>query len=130
MGEPVWIDRQALLLLHGMSIAEFGGAPGLRDEGLFDSALARPRNLAAYGEPDIVALAAAYGYGLARNHPFVDGNKRVAFLAIGLFLDANGLDLAVEQIEAIDTILALAAGDVSEAALTDWIRAHAVPHPD
>lgn len=130
MGEPVWIDRQALLLLHGMSIAEFGGAPGLRDEGLFDSALARPKNLAAYGEPDLAALAAAYGYGLARNHPFVDGNKRVAFLAIGLFLDANGLDLAVEQINAIDTILALAAGDVSEAALTDWIRAHAVPHPD
>ena len=121
MDDPVWIDRQALLLLHGISIAEFGGAAGLRDEGLFDSALARPKNLAAYGAPDIVALAAAYGFGIARNHPFVDGNKRVAFLAIGLFLEANGLDLHVDQLDAIETILALAAGD------TDWLRSHAVP---
>jgi death on curing protein len=127
MTEPIWIEKQALLLLHGMSVAEFGGAAGLRDDGLLDSALARPRHRWSYGETDIIVLAAAYGFGLARNHPFTDGNKRAAFLAIGLFLDANGFALDVSQAEAAETIFALAAGETDEDALAAWLRAHSVP---
>ena len=118
-----WIERQALLLLHDESLAEHGGASGLRDEGLFDSALARPLNLSAYGEPDFADLAAAYGSGLAQNHPFVDGNKRAAFLAVGLFLYANGYRLNASQAEATLTMLSLAAGELEEAAFAAWIRA-------
>ena len=127
MREVVWIEKQALLLLHNISLAEHGGSPGLRDEGLLDSALARPQNLAVYGEPDLAALAAAYGFGLAKNHPFIDGNKRAAFLGIGLCLDLNGMALDVDQPEAIATIFALAAGELSEDELAVWIRDHAVP---
>jgi death-on-curing protein len=127
MGEIVWIEKQALILLHNISLAEHGGSPGLRDEGLLDSALARPQNLVAYGEPDIAALAASYGYGLAKNHPFIDGNKRAAFLGIGLCLDLNGLALEVGQPEAIATIFALAAGELSEDELGAWIRERATP---
>ena len=127
MGEIVWIEKQALILLHNISLAEHGGSPGLRDEGLLDSALARPQNLVAYGEPDIAALAASYGYGLAKNHPFIDGNKRAEFLGIGLCLDLNGLALEVGQPEAIATIFALAAGELSEDELAAWIREHATP---
>jgi death-on-curing protein len=127
MPETVWIEKQALILLHNISLAEHGGSPGLRDEGLLDSALARPQNLVAYGEPDIAALAASYGYGLAKNHPFIDGNKRAAFLGIGLCLDLNGLALEVEQPEAIATIFALAAGELSENELAAWIRERATP---
>ncbi len=118
-----WIERQVLLLLHDESLAEHGGASGLRDEGLFDSALARPLNLSAYGEPDFADLAAAYGSGLAQNHPFVDGNKRAAFLAVGLFLYANGYRLNASQAEATLTMLSLAAGELEEAAFAAWIRA-------
>ena len=118
-----WIERQALLLLHDESLAEHGGAAGLRDEGLFDSALARPLNLAAYGEPGFTDLAAAYGAGLAQNHPFVDGNKRAAFLAVGLFLYVNGYRLNAAQAEATVTMLSLAAGELGEAAFAAWIRA-------
>lgn len=125
MADLVWIERQALLRLHEISLSEHGGSPGLRDEGLLDSALARPQNLAAYEQPDVAALAAAYGFGLAKNHPFIDGNKRAAFLAIGVFLDLNGLHLVVDRAEAVETILALAAGDLTEADLATWIRAHA-----
>jgi len=121
-----FVDRRALLLLHDESLAEHGGAAGLRDEGLLDSALARPLNLVAYGEPDLAALAAAYGAGLARNHPFVDGNKRAAFLAVGLFLALNGYRLEVTQAEATLTMLDLAAGELTEDGYADWIRAHAV----
>lgn len=119
-----WIDRQALVLLHDESLAEHGGSPGLRDEGLLESALARPLNLAVYGEPDLADLAAAYGVGLARNHAFVDGNKRAAFLAIGLFLGLNGYRLAANQADATLTMLAVASGDLDEPALAAWIRAH------
>ncbi|MCU0814549.1 MAG: type II toxin-antitoxin system death-on-curing family toxin [Burkholderiaceae bacterium] len=121
------VDRRALLLLHDESLAEHGGAPGLRDEGLLDSALARPHNLVAYGDPDLAALAAAYGVGLAKNHPFVDGNKRAAFLAVGLFLALNGHRLVASQAEATLTMLAVAAGDLSEDDFAAWIRAHAEP---
>lgn len=117
-----WVDRRALELLHDESIAEHGGASGLRDEGLLESALARPQNLAANGTPDLAELAAAYGYGLAQNHPFVDGKKRAAFLAVGLFLALNGRRLAVTQAEATVVMLALAAGELEEPAFAAWIR--------
>ncbi len=122
-----WISRQALELLHGESLAEHGGAPGLRDEGLLESALARPVNLAAYGDPDVADLAACYGTGLAKNHAFVDGNKRAAFLAAGLFLGLNGYRLQSTQVEATLTMLAVAASELDERAFADWIRRHIRP---
>ena len=130
MNEPRWIDRRAILLLHSASLAEHGGLAGIRDEALLDTALNRPRNRFAYeSASDIFALAAAYGFGLAKNHPFHDGNKRAAFLAIGLFLSLNGYKLVVEQVDAIRTMLSLAAGKLQEDALAAWIREHSVPRP-
>lgn len=117
-----WIDKTALVLLHDESLAEHGGAAGMRDEGLFESALARPENLAAYEDPDIASLAATYGVGLAKNHPFVDGNKRVAFLAVGLFLALNGYRLCASQLDATKAMLAVAAGELIEADFAAWIR--------
>jgi death-on-curing protein len=119
-----WINRQVLLLLHDESLAEHGGSSGLRDEGLLDSALARPLNLALYEHPDIAALAASYGVGLAKNHAFVDGNKRAAFLAVGLFLSINGYRLVATQAAATVTMLDVASGDIEEAAYAEWIRQH------
>ena len=119
-----WISKQALLLLHAESLAEHGGASGLRDEGLLDSALARPLNLAAYGQPDCAALAASYGVGIAKNHPFVDGNKRAAFLATGLFLYLNGFRLKASQADATLTMLSVAAGDIDEDTFAAWLRQH------
>jgi death-on-curing protein len=120
--EPRWISKKALLLLHEESLAEFGGVPGLRDDGLPESALARPQHANAYqSESTIPELAAAYAFGLARNHPFVDGNKRAAFLSIGLFLAINGYRLQADQIDAIQTMLALASGAVTEESLAIWI---------
>lgn len=121
-----WLDKQALLLLHGESLAEHGGAAGMRDEGLLDSALARAQNLAAYGEPDVAALAAAYGSGISQNHPFVDGNKRAAFLSVGLFLALNGYRLAATQAEATVAVLSLAAGELDEVEFAGWLREHLV----
>src|SRR5215813_7433105 len=113
--EPRWIAKKALLLLHEESLAEFGGARGLRDEGLLESALARPQNAYAYTpEITIPDLAASYAFGLAKNHAFVDGNKRAAFLSIGLFLAINGYRLQADQVDAIQTMLALASGDLNE----------------
>lgn len=166
-----WIDQRMLTLLHDESLAEHGGSAGLRDEGLLESPLARPRkaeqvprrrrgatlkrdadasgddpwdplryptprgapdrrseapplNLAAYGDPDFADLAAAYGIGLAKNHPFVDGNKRAAFLAVGMFLALNGYRLAAAQADATLTMLSVAAGELDETAFADWIRTH------
>lgn len=124
-----WIDKQALLLLHGESLAEHGGGEGLRDEGLLDSALARPLNLLAYGEPDVAALAASYAMGVAKNHPFVDGNKRAAFLTVGMFLYLNGYRLSTTQADATVTVLALAAGDITEEQFAAWLRAKVVTRP-
>ena len=125
-----WISKQALLLLHGESLAEHGGGEGIRDEGLLDSALARPLNVVAYADaahpPDLATLAASYGVGVAKNHPFVDGNKRAAFLAVGQFLYLNGYRLRVSQAEATLTMLAVAAGDLGEDAFAAWLREHAV----
>ena len=124
-----WISKSALLLLHGESLATHGGLEGLRDEGLMDSALGRPLNLLAYADPaappDFAALAASYAVGLAKNHPFVDGNKRAAFLATGLFLYLNGYRLNASQADATITVLGLAAGDITESEFADWLRAHA-----
>lgn len=120
-----WISKQALLLLHAESLAEHGGGQGMRDEGLLDSELARPVNLAAYGEPDFAALAASYGVGVAKNHPFVDGNKRAALLATGLFLYINGYRLTASQADTTLTMLSVAAGDLTEDAFAAWLRQHA-----
>jgi death-on-curing protein len=117
-----WVDKPALLLLHDESLAEHGGAAGIRDEGLLDSALARLLNLNAYGTPDFADLAASYAIGPAKNHAFVDGNKRGAFLATGLFLHLNGFRLSVSQVDATLTMLAVAAGEMDEASFADWLR--------
>jgi death on curing protein len=122
-----WIDKRLLVILHDESLAEHGGASGIRDEGLLGSALARPLNLLAHGEPDLAELAAAYGVGLAKNHAFVDGNKRVAFLAVGLFLALNGYRLVASQADATLTVLAAASSEIDEAAFALWIRANSQP---
>jgi len=122
-----WIDKRALLLLHDESLAEHGGAAGLRDEGLLESALARPLHRESYSKPDLADLAAAYGVGLAKNHPFVDGNKRAAFLAVGVFLALNGQRLVATQAEATLTMLGVASGELEEAPFAAWIRAHTAP---
>jgi death-on-curing protein len=121
-----WVSQEALLLLHDESLAEHGGAPGLRDPGLLESALARPLNLASYGSPDHADLAAAYGVGLAKNHAFIDGNKRAAFLAVGLFLALNGFRLQATQADATLTMLDVAAGTLDELGFAAWIRSHCV----
>ena len=122
---PRWLDKQALLLLHQESLATFGGASGLRDEGLLESALHRPRDLRDLGGvTDLSALAAAYAYGLCRNHPFIDGNKRAAFLAIGVFLAINGRRMTASPVEAVVAMTALAAGELDEETLAAWIRRH------
>ena len=127
MSEWKWVNRQVLLLLHDESLAEHGGASGIRDEGLLDSALNRPVNLALYEEPDIASLAASYGIGLAKNHAFLDGNKRAAFLAVGLFLAVNGYRLHATQADATLTMLDVAAGQLPEADFAKWIRSHLKP---
>ena len=121
----VWIGDQVLRAVHDEQLSEHGGAAGVRDLGLFESALARPRHLAAYGEPDVSDLAAAYGYGLARNHPFIDGNKRTAFVAVELFLLLNGWELMAPDADCVMVMLALASGDLSETDFAAWIRARA-----
>jgi len=123
--EPVWLDRRAIIAFHSESLAEHGGSSGIRDEGLLDSALARPKNQFAYAaESDITKLAAAYGFGLAKNHAFVDGNKRIAFIAAATFLRLNGYRLTSSRIEEIQTMLAVAAGELTEEAFAIWIRLH------
>lgn len=125
MKEPQWIGRRALVLLHGETLAEHGGPAGVLDEGLLDSALARPRQIFNYEEKsDLARLAAAYGAGLVRDHPFADGNKRAAFLAVGLFLGLNGFRLVADEVAATRTVLALAAGELSEKDFAAWIRTH------
>jgi death on curing protein len=122
VSEPEWLDTTIVLDVHAEQLALFGGAEGVRDIGLLESALARPLNKFAYGETDLAVLAAAYGFGIARNHPFVDGNKRTAFASIVVFLGLNGIDLDVPPEAATAIILALAAGEVGEESLGRWIR--------
>ena len=121
----VWLDRRIVLAVHDEQLAQHGGAPGVRDEGLLESALARPLNRAGYGDPDIPELAALYAIAITRNHPFVDGNKRAAFGALVLFLSLNGLELEAPEADAVIIMLRMAAGDVSDEEFTDWVRAHA-----
>jgi death on curing protein len=122
-----WIDPSAILAIHDAQVAEHGGSAGIRDAGLLESALARPENPLAYGTPDFADRAAAYGFGIARNHPFPDGNKRTAFVAVELFLAINGRRLDADDIECVMTMLAVAAGEMDEQAFASWIRAHAGP---
>lgn len=119
-----WLSPEVLVAVHAEQLAEHGGAVGVRDEGLFESALARPRQAAAYGQPDAADLAAAYAFGLVRNHPFVDGNKRTAYVAAELFLLLNGWSMTASDESATLTTLALAAGDIDEAAFAAWLRSH------
>ena len=121
-----WIDKQLLITLHDESLLLHGGASGIRDDGLLDSALNRAVNLALYSEPDFAELAAAYGVGLAKNHAFVDGNKRVAFLAVGLFLGLNGYKLIANQKDATQTMLAVASGEMQEVDFSQWIRENSI----
>ncbi len=122
----IWIDPAAIIAIHNEQLAEHGGGEGLRDAGLLDSALNRPLNLATYGEPDVAALAASYAVGLSKNHPFVDGNKRTAFVAMELFLALNGRTLTAGDAECVVTMLSVAAGEIDEATLTVWIRQNTV----
>ncbi len=124
MSSWIWIDPDILLAAHDAQLAEHGGASGIRDPGLFESALARPQNLAAYGEPDAAALAAAYAFGIAKNHAFVDGNKRTALVALEYFLELNGILLAADDSQCVLVILSIASGAFSEADLAGWIRNH------
>ena len=125
MKAPVWLEKTALLLLQSVSIARFGGAEGVRGEGLVESALARPIDLLRYGEAyDLADLAATYAFGLVKNHAFVDGNKRAAFLACGIFLDINGKSLGAEFADAIAAVTALAGGTIGEHEFAAWIRAN------
>jgi death-on-curing protein len=119
--EPVWLSPELVIAIHDEQLAEFGGASGLRDAGALESAIARPLNQYHYGKTELAALAAAYGFGLSRNHAFVDGNKRTAFLAIVTFLGLNDLEFVVPEPEAVVVMLALAAGEIDEAGLAKWI---------
>ena len=121
MSEPEWLDVTIVLDVQSEQLALFGGADGVRDLGLLESALARPVNKFAYGETNLAALAAAYAFGIARNHPFVDGNKRTAFASIIVFLGLNGIDFDVSPPDATAIILGLAAGEISEEGLARWI---------
>jgi death-on-curing protein len=123
LSDPRWLRLEVVLAVHEQQIAEHGGAPGLRDRGMLESALARPQQKAAYGESDLADLAAAYAFGIARNHPFVDGNKRVAFVALELFLRINGFELVADDRACLAVMLDLAAGELEEEALAAWIRA-------
>jgi death on curing protein len=119
----IWIDPAVILAVHDEQLAEHGGAAGVRDAGLLESALARPRNLAIYGHPDACELAASYAFGLARNHPFIDGNKRSAFVACELFLAINGLRLTAPDADCVMAMLGLAAGELGERDFAEWLRA-------
>ena len=122
MNEPVWLDAEIMIDVHAEQLALFGGPEGIRDLGMLESALGRPVNKFSYGEEDLAALAAAYAFGIARNHPFVDGNKRAAFAAIIVFLGLNDIAFAPPPAEATAIILALAAGEVGEDGLARWIK--------
>jgi len=122
----VWVRADVVLAIHRRQLAEHGGAEGLRDAGLLASALDRPRNLAAYGDPkpDLASLAAAYAAGIARNHPFIDGNKRTAFVVCRTFLILNGSDLTATREQKYETFLSLASGNLTDDQLAAWIRKH------
>jgi death on curing protein len=122
----VWLSPQLILAIHDEQLAEHGGSIGLRDPGLLDSALARPLNWAGYGEPDIAELAAVYALAIAQNHPFVDGNKRTAYVALEVFLRLNGCRFTVGDAEAVVVMLAMAAGELPDDEFIAWVRLNTV----
>jgi death-on-curing protein len=126
MQEPEWVSKAVVLALHEEQLAEHGGSPGLRDEGLLESALGKPQNLLSYGQPDLADLAAAYAVGLAKNHAFVDGNKRVLNVVTLTFLLLNGYDLKTDDREQVRVWLAIADGTMFEEGVANWIREHMV----
>jgi death-on-curing protein len=126
----VWISKRLVLAIHDEQLREHGGAGGVRDDGLLESALARPVNRAAYAGPDIAEFGALYAVGIARNHPFIDGNKRAAFAALTTFLDLNGFELRAAEAEAVVAMLALAAGELDDEMFIQWVREHVSAAPD
>jgi death-on-curing protein len=124
MNEPIWLQENVVLAIHQRQLAEHGGMAGVRDLGLLASALARPRHLLAYGQPDLAALAASYAYGIVKNHPFVDGNKRTGYVVCRTFLMLNGRDIDASAIEKFQSFVGLADGSLSEEQFADWIRTH------
>jgi death-on-curing protein len=120
----VWLTRQLILAIHDEQLAEHGGSAGVRDEGLLESALARPLTRAGYGEPDLSELAAVYAIGLVRNHPFIDGNKRTGFAALFMFLALNGADFEPPEVDATIAVLRLASGDLNDDDFIAWVRSH------
>ncbi len=129
MREPVWLDRTDCLAIHEMMLAQHGGLAGVRDEGLLESALAKPRNLFAYGSPTLPEMAASYAAGIIRNHPFFDGNKRTGFLVAATFLELNGLVFNATEESVVEKTLALAGGRLKESDYGAWLRAGSSKHP-
>ena len=127
MSEPVWLLESAVLIAHEISLSVHGGGAGIRDQGLLESAMARPRNLYEYGEPGLPELAAAYMSGIVKNHPFVDGNKRAGFLAGAAFLEINGIRFTATESEATQIILGLAGGQITEVQLAEWLEENSEP---
>lgn len=127
--EPLWLDRVVVDSVHLDLLRSHGGTPGVRDEHALESALARPQQRWAYGRArDLSTLAAAYGFGLARNHPYRDGNKRIAFMAMAIFLGLNGYEIEADEGEVVRVMLNLAAGRISEVTLAKWVRSHLIPY--
>jgi death on curing protein len=124
MKEPYWLTREECLALHEMMLSQYGGSEGLRDENMLESALAKPRQLFAYGKPTMTNLAASYVFGVVKNHPFIDGNKRTGFMLGAGFLERNGYEFHASEAEAAVRTLALAAGDMSEAEYAAWLKAN------
>ena len=127
MSEPVWLSALVVLALHERLLADHGGSTGIRDADLLESALARPRQMHAYAYPDLSALAPAYANGIVRNHPFIDGNKRTAFMAAYVFLARNGLGLTASEADATHAVVGLAAGELTEEEFAGWLRDNTVP---
>jgi death-on-curing protein len=127
MTRPAWIELEVVLAIHDEQLAEHGGQPGVRDRGLLESAMARPQNQFAYGEHSVARLAASYAFGISRNHPFLDGNKRTSLVVAELFLELNGLELTATDAQCVTTFLQLAAGELSEEQLAEWIAGHSTP---
>ena len=127
MTDWIWLRCEALTAIHAEQLAEHGGSAGVRDQGLLMSALARPENLAAYSEPDVFDLAAAYAFGIVKNHPFIDGNKRAGFMAGATFLALNGVYLAAAETDAVMKVLALASSELSEEGFAEWLRTNSTP---
>jgi len=128
VSEPRWLSLTVVVAIHADQIREHGGSPGLRDKGLLESALARPRNASSYNpDSDLLTLAASYGFGIARNHPFIDGNKRVAFQVMYTFLGLNGISITASEAQVVDVTLRLASGELGETEVVAWLGEHTEP---